>query len=48
MGKKYKQKLEHKASQSPCTFPMVQVYQCLAIPVKENGNSFHFKVSCVM
>ena len=45
MGKKDKQKLEHRASQSPCTLLMVRVYQCLALPIKENGNSFHFKVS---
>ena len=48
MRKKDKQKLEHRASQSPCTLPMVRVYQCLALPIKENGNSFHFKVSCDM
>ena len=48
MGKKDKQKLEHKASQSSCTLPMVRVYQCLALPVKENVNSFHLKVSCDM
>ena len=48
MGKKDKQKLEHKASQSPCTLPTVWVYYCLALPIKENRNSFHFKVSCDM
>ena len=48
MGKKDKQKLEHKASQSPCTLPKVRVYQCLAIFVKEKGNSLHFSVSCDM
>ena len=48
MEKKAKQKLEHRDSQSPCTVPMVWVYQCLALPIKENGNSFHFKVSCDM
>ena len=48
MGKKDKQKLEHKASQSPTTLPTVRVYQCLAVPIKENGNSFYFKVSCDM
>ena len=47
-GKKDKQKLEHRASQSPCTLPIVWVYQCLAILIKENRNSFHFKVSCDM
>jgi hypothetical protein len=48
MEKKDKQKLEHRTSQSPCTLPTVWVYQCLALPVKENGNSFQFKVSCDM
>ena len=48
MEKKDKQKLEHKAFQSPCTLPTARVYQCLALPVKENGNSFHFNVSCDM
>jgi hypothetical protein len=47
-GKKDKQKLEHRASQSPCTLLAVQVDQCLALSVKENGNSFHFNVSCDM
>ena len=41
MQKKHNQKLEHRAFQSPCIFPTVCVYQCLALPVKENGNSFH-------
>ena len=44
MGKKDKQKLEHRASQSSCTLSTVRVYQCLALPVKENKNRFHFKV----
>jgi hypothetical protein len=48
MGKKDKQKLEHRASQSPYTLPTVRIYQCLALSVKENRNSFHFKVSCDM
>jgi hypothetical protein len=48
MRKKCKQKLERKVPQSPCTLPMVREYQCLAFPVKENGNSFHFNVSCDM
>jgi hypothetical protein len=48
MGKKCKQKLERKVPQSPCTLPTVWEYQCLAFPIKENGNSFHLKVSCDM
>ena len=48
MGKKDKQKVEHQAFHSPCTLLTVRVYQCLALPVKENRNSFHFKVSCDM
>jgi hypothetical protein len=48
MGKKFKQKLDHKASQSPCLLPMVCLYQCLALPIKEKGKSFHRKVSSDM
>jgi hypothetical protein len=48
MGKKYKQKLERKVPKSPCTLPTVREYQCLAFPIKENGNSFYLKVSCDM
>jgi hypothetical protein len=48
MGKKCKQMLEHKASQSPCLLPMVCLYQCLALPVKENAKGFHHKVSSDM
>ena len=44
MGKKLKQKLEHNASQSPCLLLMVCLYQCLALPFKEKGKSFHRKV----
>jgi hypothetical protein len=48
MGKNYKQKLEHKASQSPCLLPIVRLYQHLAFPIKEKGKSFHRKVSSDM
>ena len=48
MGKKYKQKLEHKVSQYPCLLPMVSLYQRLALPFKEKGKSFHRKVSSNM
>ena len=48
MGKKDKQMLEYKAFNSPCTLSTVWVYQCSAVLVKENKNSFHFKVSCDM
>ena len=44
MGKNYKQKLEHRASQSPCLLPIVRLYQRLAFSVKEKGKSFHRKV----
>ena len=44
MGKNCKQKLEHRASQSPCLLPMVRLYQCLDFPVKEKGKSIHHKV----
>jgi predicted 2-oxoglutarate/Fe(II)-dependent dioxygenase YbiX len=44
MGKKAKQNLEHRISQSPCILPMVYLYHRLALPVKENGNNFHLKV----
>ena len=39
MGKNCKQKLEHRASQSPCLLPMVRLYQCLAFLVKEKGKA---------
>ena len=45
IGKKFKQKLEHRFSQSPCILPMVLLYQCFATPIKENGNNFHRTVS---
>ena len=48
MGKKCKQKLEHKASQSPCLLSMVSLYQRLAFPVKQKEKSFHRKVSSDM
>jgi hypothetical protein len=48
MGKKYKQKLEHKVPQSPCLLPMVCLYQRLALPFKEKEKSFHHKVSSDM
>jgi hypothetical protein len=44
MKKNYKQKLEHRAFQSPCLLPMVRLYQRLAFPVKEKGKNFHRKV----
>ena len=44
MGKKRKQNLEHNVSQSPGILPMVCLYQCLALRVKENGNNFHLMV----
>jgi hypothetical protein len=44
MGKKHKQKLEHNVFQSRCILPMVRLYHCLALPIKENGNNFHLKV----
>ena len=48
MEKKRKQNLEHSISQSPCILPTVRLYHCLALPVKENGNNFHLKVSSDM
>ena len=48
MGKNCKQKLEHKASQSPGLLPIVRLYQRLAFPVKEKGKSFDRKVSSDM
>jgi hypothetical protein len=44
IGKNFKQNLEHNTSQSPCILCMVRLYRCLAIPIKENGKSFHLKV----
>ena len=48
MGNNCKQKLEHRASQSPCLLPMVRLYECLAFPVKEKGKSFYRNVSSDM
>ena len=45
MGKNCKQKLEHKASQSPYLLLIVCLYQHLALPIKEKGKSLHHKVS---
>ena len=43
-GKNHKQNLEHNVFQSPCILPTFSLYQCLALPVKENGNNFHLTV----
>jgi hypothetical protein len=47
MGKKSKQKLERKVSQSPY-FSLVRLYYFLALPFKEKGKSFYLKVSSDM
>ena len=44
MGKNCKQKLEHRASQSPCLLPKVRLYQHFTFLIKEKGKSFHHKV----
>jgi hypothetical protein len=44
MGKKSKQKLKRKVSQSPCFFSIVQLYHFLALSFKEKEKSFHIKV----
>ena len=48
IGKNCKQKLEHRAFQTPCLLPMVRLYQRLAFPIKEKEKSFHRKVSSDM
>ena len=48
MGKKVKQNLARRTSHSPCALSTVRVYHNLANPIKENGNSFHLRVSCDM
>jgi hypothetical protein len=48
MRKKCKQNLEHSISQFPCILPTVRLYQYLALPIKENENNFHLKVSSDM
>jgi hypothetical protein len=48
MGKKDKQNLFHNIFQSPCILSTVCLYHCLAIPIKENENNFHLKVSLAM
>jgi hypothetical protein len=44
-GENCKQKLEHKASQSPCLLSIVRLYQRVAFPIKEKGKSFHRTIS---
>ena len=44
MGNKHKQNLEHSISQSLCILPTVWLYQCLALPIKENRNNYHLIV----
>jgi hypothetical protein len=46
--KKRKQNLEHSISQSPFILPMVRLYHCLALSIKENVNNFHLNVSLDM
>jgi hypothetical protein len=42
--KNVRQKAFHKLSQSPSILLTLSKYHCLALPVNENGKSFHFKV----
>lgn len=46
IGKRDKQNLDCRSCQYPCILLTEQAYHCLDISVKENGNSFDFKVSC--
>ena len=50
MGKNCKQKLEHRASQSPCLLLMVRLYQRLTFPVKkwERASIVRFCLTCLI
>jgi hypothetical protein len=45
VGKNVRKKALCKLSQSPSILLTLSEYQCLALPINENGKSFHFKVS---
>jgi hypothetical protein len=45
VGKNVRQKAFCKLFQSPSILLTLSEYHCLALPVNENGKSFHFKVS---
>ena len=48
MGKNARQNLSLSSSQSPFVLSKVFVYHYVAFPMREKGNNFHFRVSCVM
>jgi len=48
IGKNSRQNLSLSSSQLSCTLPTVYVYHCSAFPIREKGNNFHLRVSCVM
>ena len=42
------QKLTQSSSQSQLILPIVRVYHCSALSVREKGHNFHRKATCVM
>ena len=48
IGKNSRQNLSLSSSQLSCTLPTVYMYYCSPFPIREKGNNFHLRVSCVM
>ena len=48
MGKNARQNLSLSSSQSPFVLSMANVYHYFAFPMREKGNNFHLRISCVM
>ena len=48
IGKNSRHCLSLTSCQLLCTLPTVYVYHYSAFPIKEKGNSFHLRVSCVI
>ena len=48
IGKNARWNLSLSSSQSPFILSMTCVYHCFAFPMREKGNNFHLRVSCVM
>jgi hypothetical protein len=47
-GENERQMSSRSLPQSLFTFPMLWVYNCSALSMREKGNNFHLKVSYVM
>jgi hypothetical protein len=48
MGQNARQNLSLSSSQSLFVLSMANVYHYFAFPMRETGNNFHLKVSCIM